>query len=83
MAREMKDSGIPWIGAIPSNWEVQRTKHKYTNHKVVAGDDTDSYDRLALTLSGVIKRPKDDATGLQPEAFNGYQILKKNELCSS
>lgn len=80
MAREMKDSGIPWIGAIPSNWEVQRTKHKYTNHKVVAGDDADSYDRLALTLSGVIKRPKDDATGLQPEAFNGYQILKKNEL---
>lgn len=80
MAREMKDSGIPWIGAIPSNWEVQRTKHKYTNHKAVAGDDADSYDRLALTLSGVIKRPKDDATGLQPEAFNGYQILKKNEL---
>ena len=80
MAREMKDSGIPWIGAIPSNWEVQRTKHKYTNHKVVAGDDADGYDRLALTLSGVIKRPKDDATGLQPEAFNGYQILKKNEL---
>lgn len=80
MAREMKNSGIPWIGAIPSNWEVQRTKHKYTNHKVVAGDDADGYDRLALTLSGVIKRPKDDATGLQPEAFNGYQILKKNEL---
>lgn len=80
MAREMKDSGIEWIGKIPANWEMLRTKHKYTNHKDVAGDDADDYERLALTLGGVIKRPKDDATGLQPEAFNGYQILRKNEL---
>ena len=80
MAREMKDSGIEWIGKIPANWEMLRTKHKYTNHKDVAGDDSDDYERLALTLGGVIKRPKDDATGLQPGAFNGYQILRKNEL---
>lgn len=80
MAREMKDSGIEWIGKIPANWEMLRTKHKYTNHKDVAGDDAGDYERLALTLGGVIKRPKDDATGLQPEAFNGYQILRKNEL---
>lgn len=80
MAREMKDSGIEWIGEIPANWEMLRTKHKYTNHKDVAGDAADSYERLALTLGGVIKRPKDDATGLQPEAFNGYQILRENEL---
>ena len=80
MAREMKDSGIEWIGKIPANWEMLRTKHKYTNHKDVAGDDADDYERLALTLGGVIKRPKDDATGLQPGAFNGYQILRKNEL---
>ena len=80
MTREMKDSGIEWIGKIPANWEMLRTKHKYTNHKDVAGDDAGDYERLALTLGGVIKRPKDDATGLQPEAFNGYQILRKNEL---
>lgn len=80
MTREMKDSGIEWIGKIPANWEMLRTKHKYTNHKDVAGDDAGDYERLALTLGGVIKRPKDDATGLQPEAFNGYQILQKNEL---
>ena len=80
MAREMKDSGVEWIGKIPTNWEVVKTKHCYTNHKLIAGNFADSYERLALTLNGVIKRPKDDSKGLQPEAFNGYQILKSNEL---
>lgn len=26
MAREMKDSGIPWVGKIPNNWDVKRGK---------------------------------------------------------
>lgn len=80
MARQMKDSGIEWIGMIPENWKVGRTKNHYTNHKNVAGNQADSYERLALTLNGVIKRSKEDSTGLQPEAFNGYQILRTNEL---
>ena len=78
--RTMKDSGIEWIGEIPEDWEIIKTKHCYTTQKNVVGDKSDEYERLALTLQGVIKRPKDDSTGLQPEAFNGYQILKENEL---
>ena len=27
MAREMKDSGIEWIGKIPANWQVCKQKH--------------------------------------------------------
>ena len=80
MARAMKDSGIPWIGEIPEGWKIIRTKKRFTTHKDVVGDRADDYERLALTLGGVIKRPKDDAVGLQPEAFNGYQILRENEL---
>ena len=80
MARAMKDSGIEWIGEIPESWEVDKTKHYYTNHKDIAGNRSEEYERLALTLNGVIKRPKDDSTGLQPEAFNGYQILRSGEL---
>lgn len=80
MARKMKDSGIDWIGSIPENWTISRTKNYYTNHKYVVGDKAAEYERLALTLNGVIKRPKDDSTGLQPEEFSGYQILSTDEL---
>ena len=78
--RKMKDSGIEWIGEIPEDWEVGRVKNCYIHHKDVVGDNADNYERLALTLNGVIKRSKVDATGLQPEAFEGYQILRQNEL---
>lgn len=78
--RQMQDSGIEWIGDIPQSWNVVRTKNKYTNHKDIVGDRADDYERLALTLGGVVKRPKDDTVGLQPEAFKGYQILRQNEL---
>lgn len=27
MAREMKDSGLPWVGKIPSDWEIKRLKY--------------------------------------------------------
>ena len=76
----MKNSGIEWIGDIPSDWKILRTKNFYSNHKHIVGDEAENYERLALTLGGVIKRPKDDSTGLQPEAFEGYQILRENEL---
>ena len=80
MARQMKDSGIEWIGEIPEGWSIARTKAFFSHHKHVAGEAAERYERLALTLNGVIRRPKDDSTGLQPEAFNGYQILRPNEL---
>lgn len=78
--REMKDSGIEWIGEIPKGWSVCRVKNFYYTHKDIVGEKSDVYDRLALTLNGVVKRSKDDSVGLQPEAFNGYQILRSNEL---
>lgn len=80
MPRQMKNSGIEWLGNIPEHWHVGRVKNSYANHKHIAGNEAEKYQRLALTLNGVIKRSKGDSTGLQPEVFNGYQILRKGEL---
>ncbi len=80
MSRQMKDSGIEWIGEIPADWTTGRTKNCFRNHKNIAGEKAEDYERLALTLNGVIKRSKEDITGLQPEAFNSYQVLRKGEL---
>ena len=78
--REMKDSGIEWIGEIPKNWRLTQARRLFNNKKEIVGDDVDKYERLALTLNGVIKRSKEDSEGLQPEKFEGYQILRKNNL---
>ena len=78
--REMKNSGIAWIGEIPADWSLVRFKDKYINKKEIAGEKSSEYERLALTLNGVIKRPKDDSEGLQPKEFDGYQILRENDF---
>lgn len=76
----MKSSGVEWIGEIPEDWDVKPVKRYFSHIKRIVGDDVDKYERLSLTMQGVLKRSKDDAEGLQPEKFNGYQILKQNEL---
>ena len=78
--RQMKDSGIAWVGEIPQHWDIRRTKYCFASTKEIAGIRADDYERLALTMNGVIRRSKDDNTGLQPEKFETYQILRPNEL---
>jgi type I restriction enzyme S subunit len=78
--RKMKNSGIEWIGKIPEEWNILPTKRFFRHTKTIAGDKVDSYERLALTMNGVIKRSKEDSEGLQPEKFDTYQVLKENEL---
>ena len=76
----MKNSGIEWVGDIPDNWEVTKTKYQFQYKKEIAGLQSDKYERLALTMKNVVKRSKEDNTGLQPEKFETYQILRQDEL---
>ena len=80
MSRPMKDSGIAWVGQIPSDWDIHRVKYHFQHDKHVVGIHSSKYERLALTMQGVIKRSKEDNEGLQPEDFTSYQILRQNEL---
>ena len=77
---EMKNSGVQWLGNIPKEWSVGKVKHEFYATKTIVGDKVNDYERLALTINGVIKRSKDAGDGLQPEKFDGYQILKEHEL---
>lgn len=78
--REMRDSGVVWIGEIPEEWSLIRFKDKYKNSKEIAGEKSIEYQRLALTLNGVVQRPKNDSDGLQPKEFDTYQVLHENDF---
>lgn len=78
MAREMKDSGIEWIGDIPSEWKVM--PHKYIMHK--QKDICEHYngeDIISLTMNGVIVRDL-TAGGKMPTTFDGYQYVEPEDL---
>lgn len=78
--RAMKDSGIEWAPRIPESWNSKKAKFIFENTKYIPGIKSAEYDRLALTMKGVIHRSKDDADGLQPKDFLTYQLLRKGEL---
>lgn len=80
MTRKTKKTNIPWIGEIPSDWSTCRFKNVASFKKDIAKNKSYLYERLALTLNGVIKRSKDDDEGLQPDTFDSYQILNPGDF---
>lgn len=78
MNREMKNSGIPWIGDIPVSWSVM--PHKRVMHKVKEiQEHYNGEDIISLTMRGVIVRDL-EAGGKMPTSFDGYQKVYPNNL---
>lgn len=78
MSREMKHSGIPWIGDIPSHWEVMPHKRIMHKEKEIQ-EHYDGENILSLTMRGVIVRDL-EAGGKMPTTFDGYQKVYANDL---
>lgn len=75
-----KDSGVKWLGEIPSHWEVLSLKHILKLKKDVVGKQSSQYDLLSLTLKGIIKRDMDNPEGKFPASFDTYQVVEPNDF---
>ena len=79
MVRQMKESGIEWIGQIPSHWGSNAAFQLFTQ---VKNKNVGMQEKNLLSLSyGKIKR-KDIETkeGLLPESFDGYNIIEADDI---
>lgn len=74
-----KDSGILWIGNIPSHWEVKRINDLAIQQKI---KNTGMREKNLLSLSyGKLKRKDiETSTGLLPESFETYQIVNQGNI---
>lgn len=50
--REMKDSGIEWVGAIPQNWQLSKIGSLYTQRNEKVSDK--DYQPLSVTMQGIL-----------------------------
>ena len=77
--REMKDSGVEWIGKIPIDWDVNVM---FQIFKQVKNKNEGLIENNLLSLSyGKIKRKNIDTVGgLLPESFDGYNIIEKDDI---
>ena len=77
--QSMKDSGVAWLGYIPSEWEQKQARYIFKQAKDPVGIDPSKYELLSLTLRGIIPRSQVDG-GKNPENYNTYQIVHENDL---
>ena len=81
MTREMKNSGVEWIGNIPSEWKIRKIKYilRERNEK---NDPIKSDNILSLTASqGVIPYAEKEGGGNKPkEDFSAYKLAYPNDI---
>ncbi len=78
--REMKDSGISYVGDIPITWNVTRNKNVFSCFKNVVGRQSDNTQLLSLTTKGIKEKDINNAEGKLPESFDTYQVVKENDI---
>lgn len=78
MAREMKDSGIEWIGEIPANWSVKKVKHGFYRSKEEAHQEEPVV--LTLARDGVKVRDISNNEGQIAESYYNYNPVLPGDL---
>ena len=77
--REMKDSGIEWVGIIPSNWIIHPVYYYFgeRKNKNKFGQEDNL---LSLSYGKIIRKDINTSEGLLPESFNTYNIAEKGDI---
>ncbi len=71
--REMKDSGIEWIGKTPEEWKILKTKYVFKIKKDIANEE--GYQVLSITQLGIIPKDLSKNEGQIAANYSNYQIV--------
>ena len=76
--REMKDSGVAWIGAVPSDYRSASIGSLFTIKKDIIGREPETV--LSITQTGI--RPKDLSSneGQNASSYANYQIVNVGDF---
>lgn len=69
-----KDSGVKWLGQIPSHWEIVPGKAIFDENKTKNTNNSETF-VLSLSYGNIIPK-RDINEGLVPENYSGYQIVE-------
>lgn len=77
--RTMKDSGLSWVGEIPSDWVPHPVYYYFGERKninIFGQEDN----LLSLSYGRIIRRDINTNGGLLPESFNTYNIVEAGDI---
>lgn len=74
-----KDSGVEWVGPIPSHWEVKplysSALERNESNKGMVEDNL-----LSLSYGRIVRKDISSNDGLLPESFETYQIVRPGDI---
>lgn len=74
-----KDSGIEWLGNIPSHWQTKPGLVAFSeNKRDNKGMKEDTV--LSLSYGRIVIKPVEKLVGLVPESFETYQIVEPDDI---
>lgn len=69
-----KDSGVDWLGEIPSTWTTRKLKHIVKIHKRIIGHE--GIDVLSITQRGIVVKDITSGAGQLAMDYSKYQIVE-------
>lgn len=73
--REMKDSGVEWIGTIPTNWKLNKIGTLYDERSTKVNDS--EYPPLSVTKQGIVPQLE---TAAKTDNGDNRKLIKKNDF---
>lgn len=77
--REMRDSGVEWIGNIPETWDLVQLGSLFSEHKD-KNTGMQSRNLLSLSYGNIIRKDINTSDGLLPESFEGYNVIDAGDI---
>ena len=76
---KMKDSGIEWIGSVPSDWRVH-TLYQLVTQVKEKNSNLQEKNLLSLSYGKIKRKDIDSPDGLLPASFDGYNIIEAGDI---
>lgn len=74
-----KPSGVKWLGDVPAHWEVRPGFTCFKENKDRNRGQVEST-VLSLSYGRIVIKPEEKLTGLVPESFESYQLIKPGDI---
>ncbi|MBL4680182.1 MAG: restriction endonuclease subunit S [Pseudomonadales bacterium] len=77
--KSYRDSGIAWLGEIPTEWSLKPGLVAFSENKHKNKGMKESV-VLSLSYGSIIIKPKEKLVGLVPESFETYQLIEPSDI---
>ena len=75
MGREMKESGVEWIGRIPASWDIGQIGQLYIERREKVSDE--DYPPLSVTMKGILPQL---STAAKTDAHDNRKLVRKGDF---